>query len=63
MLVRESVRAFVSRSDDVDALDEAKSTRTIAEGETLILVGEAAGKGGARNRRVDSLRQLPTKAG
>ena len=54
VLVRESVRAFVSRGDDVDALtgeggSEAKSTRTIAEGETLILVGEAVG-GGGRNR-------------
>ena len=53
VLVRESVRAFVSRGDDVDALTEggegAKSTRTIAEGETLILVGEAVG-GGGRNR-------------
>ena len=49
MLVRESVRALVSRGDDVDALAEGGSSRTIAEGETLILVGEAVG-GGGRNR-------------
>ena len=54
VLVREGVRgALVGRGDDVDALTEAASggTRTIEEGETLILVGEAVG-GGGRNRGV-----------
>ena len=54
VLVREGVRALVGRGDDVDALAKegaAGGTRTIAEGETLILVGEAVG-GGGRNRGV-----------
>ena len=53
VLVREGVRALVGRGDDVDALakEAAGGTRTIAEGETLILVGEAVG-GGGRNRGV-----------
>ncbi len=38
VLVREDLRAFVSRSDDVDALRER--SRIITRGETLILVGE-----------------------
>jgi hypothetical protein len=43
VLVRDNVRAFVSKSDDVDAITREAKSRTICEGETLILVGEASG--------------------
>jgi len=43
VLVREAIPsgAFVSNSDDVDAVVKAKATTPVAAGETLILVGEA----------------------
>lgn len=49
VLVRENIRAFVSKSDDVDTIKD--KSRVIAEGESLILVGEVLGvKGKSHNR-------------
>jgi hypothetical protein len=41
VLVRENVKAFVSKSDDVQTIQE--KSRTVETGETLILVGEVTG--------------------
>lgn len=40
-LVRESIKAYVSRSDDVDTITE--KSRAVQSGETLVLVGEVIG--------------------
>lgn len=49
VLVRENVKAFVSKSDDVDAIRD--KSRVIEEGETLILVGEVLGVKGKNQTR------------
>lgn len=41
ILVRESLRAFVSKSDDVETIEE--TSRLVQVGETLLLVGEVRG--------------------
>lgn len=49
VLVREGVRAFVSKSDDVESIEER--SRVVEAGETLLLVGEVVGvRGRARAR-------------
>jgi hypothetical protein len=49
ILVREAVRAFVSKSDDVDTIED--HSRLVEAGETLLLVGEVMGvKGRVRAR-------------
>ncbi|MCL4142312.1 UNVERIFIED_CONTAM: hypothetical protein GTU68_046698 [Idotea baltica] len=49
-LVRESVKAFVSRSDDVDTITD--KSRMVQVGETLVLVGEVMGaKNGKTQQR------------
>ncbi|KAK8379075.1 hypothetical protein O3P69_019119 [Scylla paramamosain] len=54
-LVRESVKAYVSRSDDVDTITE--KARQVAAGETLVVVGEVVGsRGGAGGRGARFLR-------
>lgn len=40
-LVRDNIKAYVSRSDDVDTITE--KSRTVTAGETLVLVGEVIG--------------------
>ena len=49
VLVRENIKAFVSKSDDIETIQE--KSRVILTGEVLILVGEVLGvKGKAQNR-------------
>ncbi len=60
VLVREDLRAFVSRSDDAEAVRER--SRIIARGETLILVGEVmAVKAGQQGSKEKFLRCLDAK--
>ena len=49
-LVRENIKGYISRSDNVESITER--SRTIAAGELLVLVGEVAGSGPStcRNR-------------
>lgn len=48
-LVRETVKAYVSRSDDVDTITE--KSRSVQVGETLILVGEVNGSKNSKNKQ------------
>ena len=51
VLVRENVKAFVSKSDDVQTIQE--KSRIVETGETLILVGEVGGNGSKFLRCLD----------
>ena len=52
ILVREPLRAFVSKSDDVDTIEE--QSRLVQVGETLLLVGEVmANTSASRNNRAN----------
>ena len=49
VLVRENIKAFVSRSDDIETIQD--KSRVIQNGETLILVGEVLGIKGKMQAR------------
>ena len=47
-LVRENLKAYVSKSDDVDTITE--KSRSVQAGETLVLVGEVIGSKNGKNQ-------------
>ena len=55
VLVRDNFRAFVSKSDDLNAItDDLKQARIVEAGETLILVGEVTSTGKSFLRCLDA---------
>ncbi|XP_064095413.1 uncharacterized protein LOC135207521 [Macrobrachium nipponense] len=48
VLVRENIKAYVSRSDDVDTITE--KSRAVQAGETLVLVGEVIGSKNSKSQ-------------